>query len=185
MRAAGDAVTPARYKEAALNLVSRKAVKSRRQIRLPRWIIAPLPAYAAAVLIWFAVTYAVPDPQVTLMATPSHYTVYQKKADSMPLYYFGVTGKKVSVRPAKMRVTADRREVRFSWEPVIGVKTYYFVLQEIRGNVPRVVRNFKIDAGSFSLRRELFLPSARYRWIVAGGLPPDKYFDGRLEFWVR
>lgn len=185
MRGAVETAAPAKFRDAALDLQPRRNLKTTRQLRLPRWIAAPLPAYAAAALLWFAVSYGLAAPEVTVTGRTPHYTIYQKKADSLPLYYFGVTGKKVSVRPAKMRINATRREMSFSWEPVEGVKTYYFVLQEIRGSAPRIVRNVSTTESSITLRRELFLPSARYRWIVAAGLPPDRYFDGRLEFSVR
>jgi len=186
MRGAAATAAPAKFRDAALDLQPRRELKTVRQLRLPRWIAAPLPAYAAAALLWFAISYGLAAPEVTVTGSfPAHYTVYQKKPDAMPLYYFGVTGKKVSIQPAKMRIDATRREVSFSWEPVEGVKTYYFVLQEIRGSVPRIVKNVSTTESAITLRRELFLPNARYRWIVAGGLPPDRYFDGRLEFLVR
>ena len=185
MRGAAATATPAKFRNAALNLQPRRELKTARQLRLPRWIIAPLPAYAAAALLWFAISYGLAAPQVTVTGGAPHYTVYQKTADAMPLYYFGVTGKKVSVLPAKMRIEAARREISFSWEPVEGVKTYYFVLQEIRGSAPRIIKNVSTAENVITLRRELFLPNVKYRWIVAGGLPPDKYFDGRVEFSVR
>jgi len=185
MRDAAETDAPARLRQAALNLLPRGESKTAWPMRLPRWIAAPLPAYAAAALLWFAISYGLAIPQVTVTGSEPHYTIYQKKADSMPLYYFGVTGKKVSVRPAEMKIDATRREVTFSWAPVEGVKTYYFVLQEMRGSAPRIVQNISTIDSGVTLRRELFLPDAHYRWIVAGGLPPDRYFDGRLEFMVR
>ena len=185
MRGALDAATPARYKEGALNLMPKKRIVSKGRLRLPRWIIAPLPAYAAAALLWAAVNYTITAPQVTTIGNPPHYTVYKKDPDARPLYYFGVKGRQVLVQPAKMEISATRHDVTFSWEAVTGVKEYYFVLQEIRGTAPRLVRNLSVKTDSLTLRRELFLPDARYRWIVAGGLPPDKYFDGRMEFTIR
>ena len=185
MRAAVETATPARFRQGALNLQPRGEEKAARQSRLPRWIIAPLPAYAAAALLWFAVSYGLTAPQVSLTGNAPQYTIYQKKADSTPLYYFGVTGEKVSAQPAEMKIDATRRELNFSWEPVAGATTYYFVLQEIRGNAPRIVKNVSTTESGITLRRELFLPNVRYRWIIAGGLPPDRYFDGRLEFSVR
>lgn len=186
MRNALDSATPARYKKGALNLMPKKRVASKRRPQLPRWIIAPLPAYAAAALLWAAVSYTITAPQVTTVGNPPHYTVYKKNADARPLYYFGVKGRQVLVQPAKMEISTTRHDVTFSWEAVTGVKEYYFVLQEIRrGTAPRLVRNLSVKTDSLTLRRELFLPDARYRWIVAGGLPPDKYFDGRLEFTIR
>jgi len=185
MRGAVGTATPARFRHAALNLQPRRELKTARPLRLPRWIVAPLPAYAAAALLWFAISYGLAAPEVTVTGSAPQYTIYQKKVDSLPLYYFGVTGKKVSIQPAKMRIDATRRELSFSWEPVEGVKTYYFVLQEIRESAPRIVKNVSTTKNSITLRRELFLPNVRYRWIVAGGLPPDRYFDGRVEFSVR
>ena len=186
MRVAAETAAPARFRDAALDLQPRREVKTARPIRLPRWIAAPLPAYAAAALLWFVFSYGLAAPRVTVTGgSPAHYTVYQKTVDAMPLYYFGVTGKKVSVQPANMRIEAARREMSFSWEPVEGAKTYYFVLQELRGSAPRIVKNISTTESGITLRREFFLPNIRYRWIVAGGLPPDRYFDGRVEFSVR
>ena len=188
MLGAVETETPTRFRQSALNLQPRWSsgeVKSARPLRLPRWIVAPLPAFATAALLWLSISYGLTAPQVTFRGSAPHYSIYQKKSDSMPLYYFGVTGKKVSVQPAEMKIDATRRELSFSWEPVESVKTYYFVLQEIRGGAPRIVKNVSTTESRITLRRELFLPNVRYRWIVAGGLPPDKYFDGRVEFSVR
>lgn len=185
MRKAVETEANERFIKGALNLQPRRKVKSAGQFRLPRWIVAPLPAYATAALLWFAISYGLTAPQVTFSGSAPQYTVYQKKSGTMPLYYFGVTGKKVSVQPAKMRVKSTRREMSFYWEPVESVTTYYFVLQEIRGGAPRIVKNVATTENKITLRRELFLPNVKYRWIVAGGLPPDKYFDGRLEFSVK
>ena len=185
MRGAVETVAPERLTEGAINLQARSEVKRARQLRLPRWIVAPLPAFATAALLWFAIGYSITAPQVTFTGSAPQYTIYQKKSDSMPLYYFGVAGNKVSVQPANMKIDASRREISFSWEPVESVKTYYFVLQEIKGAAPRIVKNISTTENRITLRRELFLPDVKYRWIVAGGLPPDKYFDGRVEFKVR
>lgn len=181
MQMAEEATTPRRYKKAALALVQKQRIKKALPYQVKRWILAPMPAYAAAILCVALISNA-PVPSIAILNGAPQYDVYRKEVDSMPLFHFSRHGEKISTRAAKIKLFTTRRKVRFEWEPVEGTAEYYFVIQELENGVPSMVKQLKTGSTSVTLPRELFKPDKRYLWITAGGISPDRYFESRVEF---
>lgn len=184
MEQAQESATPVRYRQAALGLASNKKIKSALPYQVKNWILAPLPAYAVALLCVLLLSSA-PAPSVTILNGTPQYSVYRKEADSMPLFHFSRHGEKISTRAVKMELSATRHKLRFEWEPVEGSATYYFVIQELENGVPSMVKQLETASTSVTLPREFLKAEKRYLWITAGGIPPDKYFEGLVEFSIK
>lgn len=184
MQEAEESATPVRYKKAAIGLVEKKKIKRAIPHQIKNYLITPLPAYAVAILC-VAMLANIPAPQVAILNGAPQYDVYKKETDALPLFHFSRHGEKISTRAAKMELSATRRRLRFEWEPVEKSATYYFVIQELENGVPSMVKQLETDSTSVSLPRELFKPEKRYLWITAGGIPPDRYFESRVEFSIN
>ncbi|GMT41889.1 MAG: hypothetical protein IEMM0002_0300 [bacterium] len=185
MRGAKEPATPPRYRAAALALVQKKKTQRAVPYWAKRWVLAPMPAYAVAVLLWLGFFFNASVPAISILSQAPTYSIYKKEMGKMPLFHFGQHGEKISTRPAEMKLSATRHKLLFEWESVEGISAYYFILQEIEGGVPRTIKQLKTRSPSVTLPRELFRSSVVYRWITAGSIPPEKYFDGRLEFSIN
>jgi hypothetical protein len=147
------------------------------------WLV-PFPAFATAVVLFVALVSTPPAPMIDVLRESSSFTVYQKQANALPYFYFGGEGKKIYSAPANMTVTSQRGRVTFDWTPVKGVKSYYFFLQETVDGAPSKIREIKDAVPPLSMPSEDFTPGAVYRWVTAGDIGDDRYFDGRLEFGI-
>jgi hypothetical protein len=160
-------------------------VKARGWREMLEGLLVPLPAFATAAILFLALLATPPARQVEVVLESPSFNVYQKQTDAMPYFYFGGEGKKIDSAPANMTVTSQRGRVTFDWTPVKGVRSYYFFLQETVDGAPSKIREIKDAVPPVSLPSEDFKPGASYRWVAAGNMGDNKYFDGRLEFRVR
>jgi len=175
MVAAADVPAPVEYTAAALALVPR-------QSWFKRWVIAPLPAYATALLLWLVMALTPSTPQVILTRELAFYGIYEKKFNTLPYFYFSEDGERVGSRQAGMRVKSRRGEITFTWNPVPGVESYYFLLQEMVEGSPVRIREIKTASNTLTLPSGEFTAGASYRWVAAGSITSSRYFQGRVEF---
>ena len=175
MKGAAEEPTPEAVRQAALAIVPRKSW-------VRRWIIVPLPAFAAASVFWLVFTLTAPTPRVMLTRESPFYGIYEKESGAVPYFYFSGDGHRVGNEVSGMRIAATRGQVLFRWNGVAGADDYYFVLQEIRDGAPRRIDEKFLKETSLWVDSADLVPGSSYRWIVAGRLPENRYFQGTMEF---
>lgn len=175
MKGAAAQPTPEAALRAALRIIPEKS-------RARRWLIVPLPAYAAAAVLWLVFSLTEPPPEVTLTRESPFYGIYEKKSDALPYFYFSGDGRRVGNEVSGMRITTTRGKALFRWNGVAGADDYYFVLQEIRDGAPRRIDEKFLKDTSIWIDGASLAPGASYRWVVAGRLPENRYFQGTMEF---
>ncbi|MBI3794941.1 MAG: hypothetical protein HY280_09485 [Nitrospinae bacterium] len=173
--------TPPKFLDAAHAIVGRG--KSERVGFFNRWF-APVPAFATAFILFVALFNSAPAQRVGILKDAPYFSIYQKQSNALPYFYFGGEGKRTDVSPANMRVTTRRGSLVFDWIPAKGATSSYFFLQEIVGGAPTKIREVKNAVPPVALPSEEFRPGVVYRWVTAGNIGDDKYFDGRMEFSV-
>ncbi len=192
-----DAVTPEKFKEAALAVGQSEphkteaapeiaTVPQKAQWRIPqsiaRFIFPPLPAYVAAAVFLVSFYISAPVMRVIIQGGQANYAVYRSSAEDMPFLYFGQSAERLGELQAGMSVTPSSRGLRFRWDEVEGAGNYYFILQETRNGVPRTIRQFATAKREVFLPRGIFTENASYKWISAGLLPGNRRFMASLEF---
>ncbi|MBI5178972.1 MAG: hypothetical protein HZA04_06900 [Nitrospinae bacterium] len=175
MNAADEPRAPEKYIQAALELAPRKSF-------FQKWVLAPLPAYATALVLLLFMALTPSTPRVVLTRETAFYGIYEKKFNTLPYFYFSEDGERVGSQQAGMRIKSRRGELIFIWNPVPGVDSYYFLLQEtVEGSATRI-REIKTAVPTLTLPSDDFKPGASYRWIAAGSITESRYFQGRMEF---
>ncbi len=177
MKAAAEEPVPEVLRSAALAIIPKKSW-------MQRWIIVPLPAYAAAAVFWLVFLLTAPTPQVTLIRESPFYGIYEKESNALPYFYFNGDGHRVGTEVSGMRITPTRGQALFRWNGVAGADEYYFVLQEIRDGAPRRIDEKFLKETSVWIDSADLRPGSTYRWIVAGRLPESRYFQGTMEFYL-
>lgn len=175
MKAAAEEPTPEPLRRAAFAIVPRKSW-------LQRWVIAPMPAYAAAAIFWLVFSLTAPTPQVAITRDSPFYGIYEKQYNALPYFYFSGDGHRVGNEVSGMRITTTRGKALFRWNEVAGADDYYFVLQEIRDGAPRRIDEKFLKDTSIWIDSADLIPGSSYRWVVAGRLPENRYFQGTMEF---
>lgn len=175
MKGAAGEPTPELLRRAALAIVPRKSW-------MQRWVIVPLPAYAAAAVFWLVFSLTAPSPRVEITRESPFYGIYEKQYNALPYYYFSGDGRRVGNEVSGMRITTTRGKALFRWNEVAGADDYYFVLQEIRDGAPRRINEKFIRETSLWIDSGDLIPGSSYRWVVAGRLPENRYFQGTMEF---
>lgn len=178
MKVAPEGPTPAEFRAAALALVPRSDWKR-------RWVYAPLPAYLAAAALWLVFIFTPSSPVVVLTRETPFYSIFEKKREAMPYFYFTGDGRKVGSEVAGMRIVSGRSAVSFRWNPMPGATEYYFMLQEIRDGAPHRVREMFVKTPRYQVDSADLRKGLSYRWIVAGLLSEDRFFQGTMEFKVE
>ncbi len=175
MKGAAEEPVPEPLRRAALQIVPR-----RNWVR--QWLIAPIPAYAAALLFWIVFLFTAPSPEVVITRDSPFYALYEKEFNALPYFYFAGDGRRVGSEVSGMRITTSRGKVHFRWNEVAGAESYYFVLQEIRDGAPHRLDEKFLKTNDIWIESKDLLPGASYRWTVAGRLPEKRYFQGTMEF---
>jgi len=154
--------------------------------RSSRWfdriVIAPLPAYATAVVFWLVLSVLSSPMSVRILSGGSEYTIYNNPDANLPYFHFGKTGVKIGALPGSMRIEPGRKRITFSWPKVEDAELYRFVLQDVTDGIPRTIMQRSTKETSVAIPRRRLSPSRRYRWITAGPLPEGNYFVGEVEF---
>lgn len=175
MKGAAEEPTPEAVRRTALAIIPRKSW-------MQRWVIVPLPAFAAAAVFWLVFALTAPSPQVMLTRESPFYGIYEKDSGALPYFYFSGDGRRVGNEVSGMRITTTRGKALFRWNGVAGADDYYFVLQEIRDGAPRRIDEKFLKETSIWIDSADLMPGSSYRWIVAGRLPENRYFQGSMEF---
>lgn len=175
MKAAAEEPTPETARRAALAIIPPKSW-------MQRWFVVPLPACAAAAVFWLVFSLTAPSPQVMLTRESPFYGIYEKESSALPYFYFSGDGRRVGNEVSGMRITTTRGKALFRWNGVAGADEYYFVLQEIRNGAPRRIDEKFLKETSIWIDSTDLAPGSSYRWIVAGRLPENRYFQGTMEF---
>ncbi len=172
---APEVEVPEKFRRAALAIVPA-------QSWWKQWVVAPLPAYATALALWLILLYTPGTPKVVLLNETAFFSIYEKKFDTMPYFYFSGGGKKVGSQLSGMRVATRRGEVVLQWNPVQGVDSYYVLVQEMVNGAPTKMKEIKTISPTVTLSSDEFRPGASYRWIAAGSMGDNRYFQGKAEF---
>jgi len=172
---AAEVKTPEKYRRAALDLVPAENWWR-------KWIIVPLPAYATALTLWAVMLLTPSVARVVLVKESAFFTLFEKRFDTMPYFYFSGEGEKVGSQLSGMRIISTRGEMTFRWNPVDGADSYYVLLQEIVDGVPAKIREMETTRPTVTLPSDGFKPDATYRWIAAGSVAENRYFQGKMEF---
>jgi len=188
MKAGEIAETPPEFLEKALSLFPEKSgtnpagSKERSSRWFDRIFIAPLPAYATAVVFWLVLSVLSSPMSVRILSGGSEYTIYNNPDANRPYFHFGKTGVKIGALSGLMRIEPGRERVTFIWPKVKDAELYRFVLQDVTDGIPRTVMQASTRETSVAIPRRRLSPSRKYRWITAGPLPDGNYFVGEVEF---
>ena len=184
MEKARDRIAPRRFVDAALGIIPAKENSENILSWLKRWVLIPLPAYAAAVLL---ISFMLYTPEMSLVpgSGGKDFVIYKKTSNEMPYFYFGAKGERIGSADAEMITFLAGENVRFKWKEVEGVSEYFFVLQDTTDVAPRTVYQQSTLKTDLDVKRGYLKAGRSYRWIMAGGLPPDSYFVGEASFAVK